>query len=54
MEPKDQGPKDPDRYYHRISKALGVSTRIQAMAVKKRKTFKLETKEQTLEKILVS
>lgn len=54
MELKDFDPLDPNRHYKRVSKVLGVSTRIHNLALKKRISVKVETKEERIAKILVS
>lgn len=45
---------DPDRHLKRIHKVVGVSGRIQLLATKRRRSIKLETKEERDERILVN
>lgn len=47
-------PNDPDRHLKYLEKAVGVSARIKNLTQKKRKSLKIETKEEQIEKILVS
>lgn len=47
-------PNDPDRHLKYLEKAVGVSARIKNLTQKKRKSLKIETKEEQVEKILVS
>ena len=44
---------DPDRHLKRIHKVVGVSGRIQSLATRRRKSIRLETKEEKQERILV-
>lgn len=45
---------DPDRHLKRLTKLVGISHRIQALALKKRRSIRTETKEERIAKILVS
>lgn len=47
-------PNDPDRHLKRLAHVMGVSKRIQSLALKKRRSVKVETKEELTEKILVT
>lgn len=54
MDPQDFDPDDPDRHLKRLGNVIGVSNRIKKLTSKKRQSLKLETKEEKIEKILVS
>ena len=53
MDLKSFDPLDPDRHYKRLTKIIGVSRRIQRLALKKRRSVKIESKGEKIEKILV-
>lgn len=53
MEGKDYDENDPNRHLRRIQKIVGVSGRIQTLALKRRQSNKVETKEEKEERILV-
>jgi hypothetical protein len=54
MELKDFDPDDPDRHLKRLHKTFAVSARIASLASKRRKTIKIVTSGERLERILVS
>lgn len=47
-------PDDPERFKKNVEATVAVSTRIHRLAVKKRGSLKIESKEERIEKILVS
>lgn len=53
MDRSDFDNDDPDRHLKRIHKLVGISTKIQMMAAKRRSTFQEESKEERDERILV-
>jgi hypothetical protein len=54
MDTNDYMENDPERYKKRLKQVMGVSQKIQSMAVKKRQSVKVYTLEEQLEKVLVS
>jgi len=54
MDVNDYNENDPERYKKRLKQVMGVSQKIQSMAVKRRQSVKIYTLEEQLEKILVS
>lgn len=54
MDKKYLDPSDPDRHLHRLNKVVGVSTRIQSLATKRRRSTQIETKEERDKRLLVS
>lgn len=54
MDFTDFDPLDPERNLKRLNKTVGVSVRIQKLTTNKRRSIKIETKEEKIEKILVS
>ncbi|CRK87169.1 CLUMA_CG000977, isoform A [Clunio marinus] len=52
MDTNKYHPDDPDRHLRRLSAIIGISTRVQALAMKKRKSVRIETREEKNEKIM--